>query len=86
MTSPPYRLSTHKLISPFPVSYAKNRQWGDSSEIKTAVPYHHGRQSLLMYIFRDMVVDDTARQYPKMREFAKMGSESALVILRWGEF
>lgn len=41
--------------------------------------------SLLMYIFRDMVVDDTARAYPKMREFARLGSESAVLILRWGE-
>lgn len=39
---------------------------------------------LLMYIFRDMVIDDRARTYPKMREFARMGTESALVILRWG--
>ncbi|KAK4049273.1 hypothetical protein OIV83_004209 [Microbotryomycetes sp. JL201] len=59
-------------------------QWGDSRELKTAVPFHHGRQSLLMYIFRNMVIDDRARQYPKMREFAKRGSESALVIMRWG--
>jgi hypothetical protein len=40
---------------------------------------------MLMYIFRDMVVDDKARAYPKMREFARLGSESALLILRWGE-
>ncbi|KAK4047443.1 hypothetical protein OIO90_006188 [Microbotryomycetes sp. JL221] len=59
-------------------------QWGDSSELKTAVPFHHGRQALLMYIFRNMVIDDRARNYPKMREYARMGTESALVLMRWG--
>ncbi|KAM0790476.1 hypothetical protein ACM66B_003352 [Microbotryomycetes sp. NB124-2] len=59
-------------------------QWGDSRELKTAVPFHHGRQSLLMYIFRNMVIDDRARSYPRMRDFARRGSESALVIMRWG--
>jgi hypothetical protein len=38
-----------------------------------------------MYIFREMVIDDRARAYPKMREFAKMGSDSALTIIKWGE-
>lgn len=37
-----------------------------------------------MNIFRDMIVDDSARAYPKMREFARMGTAAAIGMLKWG--
>ncbi|GAA6004219.1 hypothetical protein JCM10207_002488 [Rhodosporidiobolus poonsookiae] len=59
-------------------------QWGDSQELKSKVPFAHGRQCLLMYIFRDLPVSSLDRDNPKTREFALMGMESASMILRWG--
>ncbi|GAA5886798.1 hypothetical protein JCM6882_005895 [Rhodosporidiobolus microsporus] len=59
-------------------------QWGDSRELKSIIPFAHGRQCLLLYIFRDIPFAEIDRDSPKTREFARMGRESALHILRWG--
>ncbi|GAA5876989.1 hypothetical protein JCM1840_007091 [Sporobolomyces johnsonii] len=60
-------------------------QWGDSPDLKAIVPFHHGRQALMRYIFRPGVpLSAYDRDDPKLREYAKMTIESALVILRWG--
>ncbi|GAA5838796.1 hypothetical protein JCM11251_006741 [Rhodosporidiobolus azoricus] len=59
-------------------------QWGDSRELKSIIPFAHGRQCLLLYIFRDIPLAEIDRSNPKTREFARMGRESALHILRWG--
>ncbi|BGP09768.1 hypothetical protein JCM10049v2_005641 [Rhodotorula toruloides] len=58
--------------------------WGDSPDLKSIVPFHHTRQWLLMYIFRDFAADKLDLSDPQTREFARMAVESALVILRWG--
>ncbi|GAA5992211.1 hypothetical protein JCM11641_001016 [Rhodosporidiobolus odoratus] len=59
-------------------------QWGDSQELKSQVPFAHGRQCLLMYIFRDIPSSEIDLENPQTKEFARMGIESALVILKWG--
>ncbi|CEQ40126.1 SPOSA6832_01712, partial [Sporobolomyces salmonicolor] len=60
-------------------------QWGDSPDLKAIVPFHHGRQALMRYIFRPGVpLSAYDREDPKLREYAKMTIESALVILKWG--
>ncbi|GEM10184.1 microtubule-associated protein [Rhodotorula toruloides] len=58
--------------------------WGDSPDLKSIVPFHHTRQWLLMYIFRDFAADKLDLSDSQTREFARMAVESALVILRWG--
>ncbi|KAL8293237.1 hypothetical protein RQP46_000931 [Phenoliferia psychrophenolica] len=57
--------------------------WGDNKEFKTAVPFHHNRMNLMMWIFRDLT-PDSAPTFPRVREFAKMAADSALQILRFG--
>ncbi|GAA5937645.1 Zn(II)2Cys6 transcription factor domain-containing protein [Sporobolomyces koalae] len=60
-------------------------QWGDSREIKAILPFHHGQQCLMRYIFRpEIPLQQYDRTDAKLREYAKMAMESALVILRWG--
>lgn len=57
--------------------------WGDSSEFKSAVPFHHGQLNLMHYVFE--CVDDTVpRDSPQLRNFARLARDSSLVILRWG--
>lgn len=52
--------------------------------VKSQVPFAHGRMALALYIFRDIPAADIDRNDPRVREFARMGVESSLVILRWG--
>lgn len=59
-------------------------QWGDSSELKQAIPIHHGRMCILMYLFRDIEISDHIRSLPKIAEYARMGIESALIFVKWG--
>ncbi|GAA6031363.1 hypothetical protein JCM8097_005624 [Rhodosporidiobolus ruineniae] len=59
-------------------------QWGDSTELKSQIPFAHGRQALLLYVFRDIPFAELDKTNPQTREFARMGFESAMVILRWG--
>lgn len=56
----------------------------DDDAVKAMIPFHHGRQCLMRYIFRpDTPLRDYDRNDPKLREYAKMAMESAIVILRW---
>ncbi|GAA5996578.1 hypothetical protein JCM5350_003451 [Sporobolomyces pararoseus] len=60
-------------------------QWGDSQELKAILPFHHGRQCVLRYIFHpETPLSGYDRNNPRLRDYAKMAMESAVVILRWG--
>jgi len=53
--------------------------------VKAILPFHHGRQCLMRYVFPPGTpLYEYDRNEPKLREYAKMAMESALVILRWG--
>ncbi|GAA5977121.1 hypothetical protein JCM10908_004863 [Rhodotorula pacifica] len=59
-------------------------QWGDSPDLKSLIPLHHGRMWLLMYIYTCIPPDQLDLTLPKIREYARMSVESAIMILRWG--
>ncbi|KAI5474294.1 Zn(2)-C6 fungal-type transcription factor [Pseudohyphozyma bogoriensis] len=57
--------------------------WGDNPDLKAAVPFHHARLNLLMYIFKE-ISDESARNLPNIAEFSRMARDSSLIILQWG--